>query len=143
MKVTGFVEARGVIADVEIGFAGTGAQERAQRAADTLRIRVGRIRMGGWHDEDIRVDLVGLNAMLGGASIAPAGVLPEVRVHVSARCADDEDAQAVEDEVYAPTLSRPSAGGEVRSERRRRIEVVSGLIRRELVATRTLWTEAS
>lgn len=138
LKVAGFMEARGVIADVEIGFAGTGAQERAQRAADTLRIR-----MGDWHDEDIRVDLVGVDAMLGGASIAQAGVLPEVRVHVSARCADDEAAQAVEDEVYALTLSGPSAGGGVRSERRRRIEVVSGLIRRELVATRTLWTEAS
>ncbi len=142
LKVAGFVEARGVIADVEIGFAGTGAQERAQRAADTLRLRMGRLRISGWQDEDVRVDLVGLNALLGGASIAPAGVLPEVRVHISARCADEDEAQAVEDEVYALTLSGPSAGGGVRSERRRRIEVVSGLIRRDLVATRTLWTEA-
>ncbi len=136
LKVAGFVEARGVIADVEIGFAGTGAQERAQCAPDTLRIR-----LGDFHDEDIRVDLVGVNAMLGGASVPLAGALPEVRVHVSARCADNEAAQAVEDEVYALTLSGPSADG-VRSERRRRIEVVSGLIRRELVATRTIWTEA-
>ena len=137
LKVAGFVEARGVIADVEIGFAGTGAQERAQRAADTLRLR-----LGAWHAEDIRVDLVGVNAMLGGASIPLTGSLPEVRVHVSARCADNDEAQAVEDEVYALTLSGPSAGGGVRSERRRRIEVVSGLILRELVATRTIWTEA-
>ncbi len=137
LKVAGFVEARGVIADVEIGFAGTGAQERAQRAADTLCLR-----LGDWRAEDIRVDLVGVNTMLGGASIPLVGSLPEVRVHVSARCADNEEAQVVEDEVYALTLSGPSAGGGVRSERRRRIEVVSGLIPRELVATRTIWTEA-
>lgn len=137
LKVAGFVEARGVIIDVEIGFAGTGAQERAQRAADTLRLR-----LADWHAEDMRIDLVGVNAILGGASIAQAGSPAELRVHVSARCADDEQAQIVEDEVYALTLSGPSAGGGVRSERRRRIEVVSGLIPRELVTTRTIWTQA-
>lgn len=137
LKVAGFVEAHGVIADVEIGFAGGGAQERAQRAADTLRAR-----LGAWRAEDIRIDLVGVNAMLGGASIPLLGSLPELRVHVSARCADNEEAQIVEDEVYALTLSGPAGGGGVRSERRQRIEVVTGFIARELVSTKTLWMQA-
>ena len=138
LKVAGFVEARGVIADIEIGFAGGGAQERGQRAAETLRLR-----LGDWKDEDIRIDLVGVNSMIGGASVPLVGSLPEVRVHVSARCADNDEAQIVEDEVYALTLSGPAAGAGVRSERRRRIEVVSGFIPREVVPTRTIWTEAA
>ena len=40
LKVSGFVEAPGFIADVEIGYAGTGALNRGRVAADTLRLRL-------------------------------------------------------------------------------------------------------
>ena len=56
LKVIGFVARRGIIADVEIGFAGTGALERARRAADVLRLRLAReIALS-----DMRIDLVGV-----------------------------------------------------------------------------------
>jgi hypothetical protein len=136
LKVSGFVERPGFIADVEIGYAGRGALERAQLAADILRRRLADI-----HDEDIRIDLVGVNSILGDASL-PAGAAPaEVRTHVSARCADAEIAQIVEDEVYALTISGPAGGGSVRSERRPRLDVVDGLIDRDLVRTELVWEE--
>ncbi len=134
LKVIAFVERRGVIADVEIGFAGHGAMTRAQCAADVLRLR-----LQGWAEADLTIDLVGVNSILGAGS-APANAAPaELRVHVSARCEDAAAAQEIEDEVYALTLSGPAGGAGVRSERRARIETVSGLVARELVPWSLVW----
>lgn len=136
LKVSGFVERRGLIVDVEIGFAGTRAAARARIAADVLRRRLAHVA-----DEDIQVDLVGVNSILGAA--AQAGAPPaECRVHVSVRCADAEAAQAVEDEVYALTLSGPAGGAGVRSERRPRLDVIDGLLDRALVTPSVIWETA-
>jgi hypothetical protein len=137
LKVSGFVDRPGFIADVEIAYAGAGADDRARRAVEALRLRLAE-----WRDDDIAIDLVGVDSVLGKASAPLLAPPPEVRVHVSARCADAEAAQIVEDEVYALTLSGPAGGGAVRSERRPRIEVVTGFISRELVTTSLEWTEA-
>jgi len=137
LKVSGFVDLPGFIADVEIGFAGTRALHRAQVAAEVLAHR-----LDGMPDEDRRIDVVGVNSILGKAS-QPAGSPPaEARVHVSARCPDAEAAQIVEDEVYALTLSGPAGGGSVRSERRPRLEVVDGFIDRDEVAIALAWETA-
>ena len=137
LKVSGFVERPGAVADVEIGFAGTYAFERASRAADALRRRFGDLP-----EEDLRIDLVGVNSILGGASQAMNALPAEVRVHISARFDDPEMAQAVEDEVYTLTICGPAGGGSVRSERRPRLEVVDGYIDRERVKTSVEWAEA-
>lgn len=137
LKVAGFIELPGFIADAEIGFAGTRAFERAQRAAQTLRLR-----LADWRDEEIAVDLVGIDSILRAGS-APMRTPPtELRVHVSARCTDAEAAQVVEDEVYALTLSGPAGGCSVRSERRARIEVVDGYILADKVATSIEWSNS-
>jgi hypothetical protein len=138
LKVSGFVDLPGFIADAEIGFAGIGAARRGQLAADALRMRFADIP-----NADIRIDLVGINSMLGDAAVAAPGPPAEVRVHISARCADAEMAQIVEDEVYALTLSGPAGGGSVRSERRPRLEVVDGFIDRNLVSTKLVWEGAT
>ena len=138
LKVVAFVERRGVIADVEIGFAGSGALGLARRAADTLRLR-----LRDWADADLVIDLVGVDSILGRASAPLLARPPEVRVHVSARCEDAEAAQAVEDEVYALTLCGPAGGGGIRSERRPRIETISGLIPREMVPWTLAWETAA
>ncbi|MGZ0187468.1 MAG: acyclic terpene utilization AtuA family protein, partial [Alphaproteobacteria bacterium] len=122
----------------EIGYAGTHALRRGEVAADTLRMRLDDIP-----PEDIRIDLVGVNSTLGAASLAPPNRVPEVRVHVSARCPDAELAQIVEDEIYSLTLSGPAGGGSVRSERRPSLAVIDGLIDRTLVPTETVWETAS
>ena len=136
LKVAGFLELPGYIADCEIGFAGTGAWERAQRAADTLRLR-----LSGWASEDIAIDLVGVDSVLRAGSL-PAAAPAELRVHVSARCADLDMAQVVEDEIYAMTLSGPAGGCSVRSERRPRIEVLDGYIAPGLVRPEIIWSQS-
>ena len=136
LKVAGFLELPGYIADCEIGFAGTGAWERARRAADTLRLR-----LSGWASEDIAIDLVGVDSVLRAGSL-PAAAPAELRVHVSARCADLDMAQAVEDEIYAMTLSGPAGGCSVRSERRPRIEVLDGYIAPDLVRPEIIWSQS-
>lgn len=138
LKVIGFLARRGVIADVEIAYAGTGALERARVAADVLRLRLPR-ELGL---VDFVVDLVGVDSVLGPASRPLLCEPPELRVHVSARCEDAELAQSVEDEVYALTLCGPAAGGSVRSERRTRVESITGFIPRERVRTHVEWADA-
>ena len=137
LKVIAFVEQRGIIADVEIGYAGTFALHRAQLAADTLRLR-----LRDWAEADLTIDMVGVNSILGAASAAMNAAPPELRVHVSARCEDAAAAQIVEDEVYALTLSGPAGGAGIRSERRPRIATISGLIPRDLVPWSLVWETA-
>lgn len=134
LKVAGFAELPGWIIDCEIGFAGTGALERARRTAEALRLRLDR-----WADDDVAIDLVGVDSILRAGSAPTLAPPAEVRVHVSARCADAEAAQVVEDEVYAMTLSGPAGGSSVRSERRARIEVIDGYIPRERVVPTLEW----
>jgi hypothetical protein len=134
LKVSGFRLAPGAMADVEIGFAGTGALRRARTAAETLRLRLERLGI-----ERFGVDVVGENSLLGPVSRPVAGDPPEARAHVTAACADAEMAQVVEDEVYALTISGPSSGAGLRSERRPRVEVVDGLISRGAVQPQVVW----
>ncbi|MGI9425392.1 MAG: acyclic terpene utilization AtuA family protein, partial [Hyphomicrobiaceae bacterium] len=102
LKVSGFIDQPGIIADVEIGYAGTHCLQRGKTAADALRLRLSDVP-----PEDLRIDLVGIDSALGPASTPASNRVPEVRVHVSARCRDAEMAQIIEDEVYALTLSGP------------------------------------
>jgi hypothetical protein len=136
LKVAGFMELPGFIADCEIGFAGTGAYERAQRAADTLRLR-----LSDWSDEQLSIDLVGVNSVLRAGSLKMAAPA-EVRVHVSAKCMDADMAQVIEDEIYTLTLSGPAGGCSVRSERRNRIEILDGFIEPSLVKTNIRWSQS-
>jgi hypothetical protein len=132
LKVIGFLARRGVIADIEIAYSGTGAPGRARLAADVLRLRLPRTL--GF--ADFVIDLVGVDSVLGAGSLPLLCEPPELRVHVSAQCEDAELAQAVEDEVYALTISGPAGGGSVRSERRGRVESITGFLPRDRVIPR-------
>ena len=139
LKVIGFLARSGLIADVEIAYSGTGALGRARLAADVLRSRLQKA-LGL---TDYVVDLVGVDSVLGAGSRPLRCEPPELRVHVSARCEDAELAQAVEDEVYALTISGPAGGGSVRSERRGRVESITGFLPRDRVFPRIEWAHAS
>jgi hypothetical protein len=101
-----------------------------------------RLRLGDWADADIAIDLVGAGSVLRAGSQLLQGEVPELRVHVSARCRDSEQAQIVEDEVYAMTLSGPAGGSSVRSEKRPRIEVLDGFIEHHRVPTEIVWRQS-
>ena len=133
-KVSGFVERPGTLMDVEVSYAGTGALTRAQYAAEALRIRLEHVPEGA-----LRIDLVGVNSVLGGASRPLNAAPPEVRVHVSAVCDDEDIAQGIEDEMYTLTICGPAGGGSVRSERRPLLDIVDGFIDRDLVPTTLEW----
>lgn len=135
LKVVGFARFPGQIADVEIAFAGSGALRRAQVAAETLRIRVDRLGT-----DATAVDIVGVDSVLGSAS-RPSGEPAEARVHVSARCASAELAQAVEDEVFGLTLTGPAGGCGLRSARRPLVDVVAGRVDRQRVRARVEWVD--
>lgn len=134
LKVSGFVERPGMLADVEVAFAGTGALTRARYGAEALSMRLRDFPEGA-----LRIDIVGVDSVLGGASRSVNAAPPEVRVHVSAVCDDPDMAQVVEDEVYTLTICGPAGGGSVRSERRPRVEVLDGYIDRERVVTSVEW----
>lgn len=138
LKVSGFVERPGAVADVEIAYAGTRAFERASHAAEALRLRLDFLP-----EADLRIDLVGINSVLGGASRETNARPFEMRVHVSARFDDAEMAQLVEDEVYTLTICGPMGGGSVRSERRPRLEVLDGYIDRARVKTSLAWEQSA
>ena len=138
LKVVGFLARRGLVADIEIGYAGTGALERAQRAAEVLRMRL----EPATPPSELMIDLVGVNSVLGPASLGLKADPPELRVHVSASCGGAELAQMIEDEVYTLTIAGPAGGCSVRSERRPRIETITGFIPRERVAPRIDWGDA-
>jgi len=139
LKVSGFLERPGAVADVEVAYAGAGALDRARRAADVLRLRLEALGPA-----EFAVDLVGVDAVLGPASAPLQGEPPEVRVHASAACDDPALAQAVEDEAFTLTLAGPAGAGGIRSERRSpRLEVVDGLIDRDRVPTETVWERAA
>lgn len=136
LKVVGFVAVPGVIADVEIAYAGDGATDRAEVAAEVLRHR-----LRGNDAGTIRIDRVGIDSVLGAAS-APSPAAPrEVRVHVSALCADEDEALAVEDEVYGLTLAGPAGGCCIRSERRPCVETVDGFVARSRIVPAIQWSE--
>ncbi len=135
LKVVGFLARRGLVADAEIGYAGMGALERAQRAAAVLRTRLEAVMAPA----DLMIDLVGVNSVLGVASRPLQADPPEVRVHISGSCADAELAQIIEDEVYTLTIAGPAGGCAVRSERRPRIETITGFIPRERVSPQVDW----
>ena len=91
---------------------------------------------------DLMIDLVGVNSVLGPGSSRLNADLPELRVHVSASCEDAELAQIIEDEIYTLTIAGPAGGCSVRTERRPRIETITGFIPRDRVATRIDWGDA-
>jgi hypothetical protein len=134
LKVSGFVERPGVVQDVEISYAGHGALDRARRAADELRSR-----LGGFAHGELLVDLVGVDSVLGRRSPELHGDPPEVRVHVSAACRDADTAQDVEDEVIGLTVAGPAGAGGIRSERRPRVEAVDGFLDRALAQPEVVW----
>jgi len=83
--------------------------------------------------------LVGVNSVLGRLSGDGTGEPAEARVHISARFADAAEAQIIEDEVYALSLSGPAGACSFRSETRPRLEIVNGFVARELVTTQLEW----
>ena len=92
----------GFIGEDMFFYAGEGALRRAQLAK---RILEERFRIVGLEAEEIRIDFLGINAIHGAMSPAPAVEPYEVAVRVAARCKTREQANKVGREVDGMAVS--------------------------------------
>lgn len=148
LKVNVCFEA-GWFAEAEISYAGPRAGLRALLAADVVRERLGQ-------QEKIRVDLIGVNSVLGddGNEWLPSAGKDrdkherqmqalhdarDVRLRLSWQRQDRGDALRLTREVNALYCCGPAGGGGVRSAVRARLGTVSCLVPRDAVRTRFDW----
>ena len=92
----------GFIGEDMFFYAGPGALERARLAETILRER---FKIVGLKAEDLRIDFLGLNAIHGALSPAPAAPPYEVAVRVAARTTTSTEAEKIGREVDAMAVS--------------------------------------
>jgi hypothetical protein len=119
----------GFLGEAGISYAGPNAKARAQLAAEVVRERLTRInRLGG----DLRIDLVGLNALHQTADLPP-GDSADIRLHVGLRSPDRDDIDTMLWEVEALLCCGPAGGGGYRGQVTPCVVTHSALIARDQV----------
>jgi len=127
------------VGEGQISYAGPGAVARARLALDIV---ADRLRITGVRYSELRLDLVGVNALHGDALSAEHGEPYEVRARVTARCESLCDARRIGDEVETLYTNGPAGGGGVTKSAREVIAVTSAFIPRDAVRTSIEWMEA-
>lgn len=137
LKVSiGYID--GYIGEGQISYAGPGALERGRLALDIV---AERLKLSGVGFDEIRYDLLGVDAIHGAALSAQAAPY-EVRARVTARCDNPGAAASIGNEVETLYTCGPAAGGGVTKAAREVIAVQSTLLPRQLVQTAIHFTEA-
>ncbi|MDR1229207.1 MAG: DUF1446 domain-containing protein [Azoarcus sp.] len=125
LKVSvGHVE--GHIGEGQISYAGPGALERGQLALDIVRER---LSLAGVRTQELRFDLIGLDAIHGPAR--SMGVPREVRVRVAGRTDTAKEAARIGNEVETLYTNGPAGGGGATKATREVVAVASILISRD------------
>ena len=127
----------GWIGQGEMSYAGPGAVARGRLAAEIVRERLAPLGNG---IEELRCDLIGVDAILPGA---PTGEPREVRLRVAARCATRALAEAVADEVEGLYLCGPAGGGGATRAVREVIGIRSALMPAEEVPVSVRFAEGT
>lgn len=129
LKVTlGYIDS--YIGEGQLSYAGPGALARAQLALDIVRER---LQLTGVEAEEIRYDLIGINAIVGQQLAHSTHDPDEVRIRVSARTANMQQAQRIGNEVETLYTCGPAGGGGATKAARQVVAVLSALVPRELV----------
>lgn len=118
------------IGEGQISYAGPGAQARAQLAAEIVRER---LALTGVETEELRLDLIGMNAIAGPQMSAGAPEPYEVRLRVTGRTASMQQAVRIGNEVETLYTNGPAGGGGATKSAREVIAVLSLLLPRSLV----------
>lgn len=120
------------IGEGQISYAGPGAQARAQLAADIVRER---LALTGVQTDELRLDLIGVNAIssVQMAATAQAPEPQEVRLRVAGRTASMKEAVRIGNEVETLYTNGPAGGGGATKAAREVIAVLSLLLPRGLV----------
>lgn len=117
-------------AEAEISFAGPGAYERAKLSQQVLLQRVQRY--DGHDVEEVRADLIGVNAIYGPRSPLPRSFPGEVRVRLAAHTWRRETAERLTREVEWQYFG-PAGGGGVRRQVTPRLAMYSTRIEADSV----------
>jgi len=120
----------GFIGEGQISYAGPGAVERARLA---LAIVAERMRLTRLEADEIRYDLIGIDALHGAAMSNGRAQPYEVRVRVAGRTATLADATRIGSEVEALYTNGPAGGGGATASTREVLTMASTLIPRDLV----------
>jgi Acyclic terpene utilisation family protein AtuA len=131
--------ADGCIGEGQISYAGPGAVARGRLALDIV---AERLRLTGVKYDELRLDLIGVNALHGEGLSSGAAEPYEVRARVAARCASACDARRIGDEVEMLYTNGPAGGGGVAKSMREVIGVTSTFVPRDEVHPTIEWEEA-
>jgi hypothetical protein len=127
----------GVLAEIEISYAGINCEARARLAADIIRKRAARDPMLG--NQTIQYDLIGVNSAWPGEAPQP---VRDVRLRVAARVPDQTAADRLITEVESLYVNGPSGGGGVRIASRPTIRTYTTFVPRDNVMPRWDFVEA-
>jgi len=119
------------VGEGQVSYAGPGAQARGQLALDIVRER---LAITGVQTDEVRYDLIGVNAIHGTQLSSAANEPYEVRARVTGRTASLREAVRIGNEVETLYTCGPAGGGGATKSAREVIAVLSALLPRELVA---------
>jgi hypothetical protein len=122
----------GYIGDGQLSYAGSGAVERARLA---LAIVAERLRLFG-DAEELRYDLIGVNALHGARLAAMREAPYEVRIRVAGRTRTLAEAVRIGREVEALYTNGPAGGGGASASAREVLAMASTVLPREQVRCR-------
>ncbi len=97
----------GLLAEGEVSYAGPGAPERARLAGEILAERMASVH---GHGGDLRIDLIGINALHASAVERPADT-QDVRLRAALRASERETAETLLWEVESLLCCGPAGGG--------------------------------
>jgi hypothetical protein len=120
------------VGEGQISYAGAGALARAQLA---LRIVEERLALTGVKCRELRLELIGVNAVHRGAKPEPVAEPPEVRIRAVGRTDSMQEAVRVGQEVEMLYTNGPAGGGGAWTSAREILAVASALIPRDRVKT--------
>ncbi|NUT99985.1 acyclic terpene utilization AtuA family protein [Herbaspirillum robiniae] len=123
----------------QISYAGPGALARAQLALEIVRER---LQLTGVQADELRFDLIGVNAICGVEMSAAAPEPFEVRARVAGRTATMKEAVRIGNEVETLYTNGPAGGGGATKAAREVIAVLSMLLPRELARTSVHFEES-
>ena len=127
----------GYLGTGEISYAGPNAVARGRLALEVVRER---LALQGASAQDIRFELIGVDAVHRGAGARPCEP-SEVRIRVAGRSGDEEGARRIGHEVSALWLNGPAGGGGATRRTERIVAIASVLIPREHVTTDITYIE--
>lgn len=120
----------GWIGEGQMSYGGPNAVARARLAGEIV---LERLRLTGVVTQEVRVDLIGVNALYGDV-LAAEQAPTEVRLRVTARCADRATAALIGSEVETLYTNGPAGGGGASKALRQVVAVASLLMPRTAIA---------